>query len=99
MLPSDLLLLRETHFTLWRPSLGGRPPVLVIGTFAAGNPNTLANRKDIPLSEAGPNLPGLWTIAAAESRLAEGIYDAGELKRSWMYGFLVRCCEEALAPA
>lgn len=34
-----------------------------------------------------------------QARLAEGIYDAGELKRSWMYGFLVRCCEEALPPA
>ncbi len=34
-----------------------------------------------------------------QDRLAEGIYDAGELKRSWMYGFLVRCCEEVLPPA
>ncbi len=33
-----------------------------------------------------------------QDRLAEGIYDAGELKRSWMYGFMVRCCEEALPP-
>jgi hypothetical protein len=33
-----------------------------------------------------------------QARLAEGIYDAGELKRSWMYGFLVRCCEEVLPP-
>jgi hypothetical protein len=31
--------------------------------------------------------------------LADGIEDAAELKRSWMYGFLVRCCEEALPPA
>ena len=31
--------------------------------------------------------------------LPVGIDDPGELKRCWMYGFLVRCCEEALAPA
>ena len=31
--------------------------------------------------------------------LAEGIDDAAELKRSWLYGFLVRCCEESLPPA
>jgi hypothetical protein len=34
-----------------------------------------------------------------DARLTEGIYDAGELKRAWMYGFLVRCCEEVLPPA
>jgi hypothetical protein len=31
--------------------------------------------------------------------LPAGINDAGELKRAWMYGFLVRCCEQALPPA
>ena len=74
MLPSDLLLRRQTDFALWRPRLGGKPPVLVIGTFAAGNPNTLVNRKDIPLSTADPSTPGLWAIAAAVSGLADGIY-------------------------
>ncbi|MGH9828055.1 MAG: alpha-amylase family glycosyl hydrolase, partial [Blastocatellia bacterium] len=74
MLSSDLLLRRETHFTLWRPGRGGQPPVLVIGTFAPGNPNTLAGRKDFPLSPADPNTPGLWTIAATESGLPDGIY-------------------------
>ncbi len=73
-LSCDLLLRRETHFTLWRPSSDVRPPVLVIGTFAAGNPNSLANRKDIPLSAANPNVPGLWTIAAAEIGFPDGIY-------------------------
>ncbi len=33
------------------------------------------------------------------SGLPEGVLDAAELKRNWMYGFLVRCCEEALPPA
>ena len=58
MLSSDLLHRRETHFTLWLPSLPDKAPVLVIGTFAAGNPNTLANRKDIPLSQPDPSTPG-----------------------------------------
>jgi hypothetical protein len=34
-----------------------------------------------------------------DARLADGVDDAAELKRAWMYGFLVRCCEEALPPA
>jgi pullulanase len=71
---SDLLLRRQTHFTFWRPSIGVTPPVLVIGTFAFGNPNTLANRKEIPLSQADPTTPGLWAVAAAETALADGIY-------------------------
>jgi hypothetical protein len=37
------------------------------------------------LSEGGGELPS-------------GISDAGELKRCWTYGFIVRCCEEALPP-
>ena len=71
---SDLLLRRETQFTLWRPSISVTPPVLVIGTFAFGNPNTLANRKDIPLSEPEPETPGLWAIAVGKSGLPDGIY-------------------------
>jgi pullulanase len=74
MVPSDLLPRRETHFTLWRPNLSDTPPVLVIGTFAAGNPNTLANRREIVLAKTGPNTPGLWAIAAADAGLADGIY-------------------------
>ena len=31
------------------------------------------------------------------AKLPRGI-DAGELKRSWTYGFVVRCCEEAFPP-
>jgi hypothetical protein len=31
--------------------------------------------------------------------LPPGVSDAGELKRCWTYGFLVRCCEEALPPS
>src|SRR5262249_21704386 len=73
MLSSDILLRRETHFTLWRPSLAVQPPVLVIGTLAPGNPNTLASRKDIPLSKKDPK-PGLWALAAAQVGIPDGIY-------------------------
>ena len=34
-----------------------------------------------------------------DAGLADGVDDAGELKRSWTFGFAVRCCEEALPPA
>jgi len=74
MLSSDLLQRRETQFTLWRPGPGVQPPVLVIGTFAAGNPNTLVGRQDIPLSQAGPGAPGLWILSVAQSGLADGVY-------------------------
>jgi hypothetical protein len=33
-----------------------------------------------------------------DRELPDGVEDAAELKRCWMYGFLVRCCEEALPP-
>ncbi len=73
MLTSDLLQRRETHFALWRPSGVGNPPVLVIGIFEAGNPNTLANRREIQLTPLATS-PGLWVIAAADCGLADGIY-------------------------
>lgn len=31
-----------------------------------------------------------------EPRLPERIYTAGELKRCWLFGFFLRCCQEAL---
>lgn len=36
--------------------------------------------------------------AEANPRLPERIYKAGDLKRCWMFGFFLRCCEEALPP-
>jgi len=74
MLSSDLIVRRETEFVFWRPSATGKPPVLVIGTFAAGNPNTLANRQEIRLSMASQTSRGLWVVSAANIRLADGIY-------------------------
>jgi pullulanase len=72
LLAADLLQLRQTNFALWNPSGGANPPVLVIGVFQAGNPNTLANARNILLLASGK--PGLWTIAAANCNLADGIY-------------------------
>src|SRR5271165_5312025 len=74
MLPADLLVRRETHFTFWLPSLAATAPVLVIGTFAAGNPNTLAGITNIPMSPAGATLPGLFAVAASETGLPGGVY-------------------------
>jgi hypothetical protein len=34
----------------------------------------------------------------ADRMLPAGITDAGELKRCWTYGFMVRCCEEVVPP-
>lgn len=42
---------------------------------------------------------GLSGDMNGQGGLPRGIDDAAELKRCWMYGFLIRCCEEALAPA
>ncbi len=72
LLAADFLELRTTNFALWRPDGGGDTPVLVIGVFAAGNPNSLSSRRDIPLQPSGK--PDLWTIAAADCGLADGIY-------------------------
>lgn len=74
MLPSDLLLRRQTHFALWRPHSGGAPPVLVIGSFVAGNPNTLQGKQELPLAPEGAAAPGLWTLKAADTGLPDGIY-------------------------
>ena len=70
---SDLLQRRETSFTCWRPTVRTQPPVLVIGSFSPGNPNTLANSKDIALTQ-DPVLSGLWTVTAAATGLPDGIY-------------------------
>src|SRR5438045_7010806 len=74
----DVLLRRQSSFLLWRSASSLKAPLLIIGEFAAGNPNTLANRKDIPLVGAGPTSPGLWALAASDSGLADGIYHRSE---------------------
>lgn len=42
---------------------------------------------------------GLGAEGNGHGGLPGGIEDAAELKRCWTYGFIVRCCEEALPPA
>src|SRR5689334_7690535 len=73
MQPADLLDRRKTHFTLWRPNGNANPPKLVIGTFQSGNPNIVANQVELPLTTS-VNTPGLWTLAATGTSLADGIY-------------------------
>ena len=73
MLPADLLGRRETHFTLWRPNENTNAPKLVIGTFQAGNPNIVANRTEFSLVNLA-DTPGLWTLSARDTGLADGIY-------------------------
>ncbi len=73
MLPADLLDRRKTHFILWRPNGTTNAPKLVIGTFQVGNPNVVANRVEFSLFTSA-NTPGLWTLGARDTGLADGIY-------------------------
>src|SRR5712691_9745354 len=73
MLLADLLERRKTHFTFWRTNGNTNPPKLVIGTFQAGNPNTVATDPEIPLV-ASDKLPGLFTLATGDTGLRDGIY-------------------------
>jgi 1,4-alpha-glucan branching enzyme len=95
VLAADLLQLRQTRFALWRPDGGDTPPVLVIGIFQAGNPNLLAHRQDIPLQSSGK--PDLWTIAAADCRLADGVYHywfrVGNTAPGLPVGQLIECTD------
>ena len=65
---SDLLVHKRTHFALWRPAVTNPAPKLIIGTFAPGNPATLARQQAFPLSpsEKGKDL---WEIAASDCLL------------------------------
>src|SRR5205807_9415628 len=64
---------RKTHFTLWRPNGNANPPKLVIGIFQAGNPNVVTNQVELPLTTS-TQTPGLWTLDANQTGLADGIY-------------------------
>jgi 1,4-alpha-glucan branching enzyme len=73
MLAADLLDRRKTHFTLWRPNGNTNVPTLVIGKFQGGNPNVVGNRVELSLATS-TQTPGLWTLAAKDAGLADGIY-------------------------
>src|SRR4051794_39784595 len=69
--PPDLLQRHATSLVLWRPANDEPPPALVIGTFAPGNPPTLASERTLPLTPDGP-ASDLWSIALADCGLQDG---------------------------
>src|SRR5215510_1576748 len=68
---ANLLVRKASHFLLWWPTESATPPRLILGTFQAGNPPTLAGERHLPMT-AVPGVNGLWHIAAAECGLADG---------------------------
>jgi pullulanase len=68
---ADLLTRRETRFVLWRPRKTTPPPRIIIGQFQAGNPPTLANEQQFPLT-ASAQFPDLWEIPASACNLTDG---------------------------
>src|SRR5438477_3379646 len=67
----NLIVRKQTGFVLWRPRSTAAPPKLVIGTFGAGPPPTLAGSKTLPmLLVAGTT--DLYEIPVASCGLTEG---------------------------
>lgn len=67
---APLLTRKQTHFVFWRPGLAGAPR-LVIGTFHAGPPPSLAGQQSIPLVRS-PDSDEVWEIAAVDCHLRDG---------------------------
>src|SRR5579859_837044 len=71
-LPADLLDRKRTQFVLWHPKPGATTgPLLVIGTFQAGNPPALANERRLALAPVA-GLPDLFAIDAVDCQLTDG---------------------------
>ena len=68
---ADLFERRRRAFVLWRPHATGAVPRLVIGQFAAGNPPTLGDRREIALEQL-PGHDDLWSIPADRCGLTDG---------------------------
>jgi len=68
---ADILERKKTAFVLWRPKPGAPPPRLVIGTFAPGNPPTLADERLLPLVQVA-GFDDLFKIDAAACGLVDG---------------------------
>jgi pullulanase len=66
-----LFHLKRTAFVLWKPHHTETPPALVIGRFDAGNPPTLADRRQFELEQL-PGHEDLWRIDAIDCNLTEG---------------------------
>jgi pullulanase len=64
----EILTIKQAYFVLWRPRIVVPPPRLIIGTFQAGNPPTLANEQAVDLLPLGKQTD-LWGIAATECDL------------------------------
>lgn len=65
---THLETLKKTSFVLWHPHKTQPAPKLVIGQFQAGNPPTLADRREFDLAPvAGIN--ELWSIKASQCGL------------------------------
>lgn len=65
---ADLLVHKQTHFALWRPAVTDPAPRLILGTFAPGNPPTLAQQHIFTLSPSTKG-PDLWDIAVKGCQL------------------------------
>lgn len=70
-LTSDLLNRKANAFVLWHPKAASAPPALVIGTFQAGNPPTLAGERHIALAPVA-GLNDLFAVPASDCGLQDG---------------------------
>src|SRR5205814_1416687 len=70
-MPAHLFGIKQTTFVLWRPANTAVAPKLVIGEFRAGNPPSLADRREFDLAPLAGK-PGLWGIDASACGLTEG---------------------------
>ncbi|MEX2121989.1 MAG: alpha-amylase family glycosyl hydrolase [Pirellulales bacterium] len=68
---AHLFGLKTTAFVLWRPHNTQIAPKLVIGQFQAGNPPTLANRREFDLEQMAQH-SDLWGINVASCGLTDG---------------------------
>ncbi len=67
-----LFNLKRTAFVLWRPRATNPPPKLIIGQFQSGNPPTLSNQHEFPLTQIA-GLADLWGIDASLCSLTNGV--------------------------
>jgi len=67
----DLLERKVTHFVLWRPKKTRTNPRLIIRTFQAGTPPTLAGERQIELKPSA-KFADLYEVPAADCGLADG---------------------------
>jgi len=68
---AHILEIKSTAFVLWLPHEIKPPPNLVIGIFQPGNPPTLAQRREIALSNSFGH-PELWGVKASDCGLTNG---------------------------